>query len=61
MGIWMSDPEDVPVIFETLGTAIEVSNGETRWLTAMEAKSISHIARMKLRPAETCLIPSDGF
>lgn len=50
--LWMSDPEDVPAIFRTLGVVIEVSDGQTRWLSAPEAEWIARIHRMGVRLAD---------
>lgn len=43
--LWMTDPEDVPVVFEALAAAIRTSEGETRWLSSAEAEWIVRIHR----------------
>jgi hypothetical protein len=44
--LWMSEPEDVPAVLESLAAAITVSDGATRWLSAKEAEWIARIVRM---------------
>ena len=44
--VWESEPEDVPVMFETIGDLMRRSGGEIRWLTAAEARWINRIQRM---------------
>ena len=44
--LWMSEPEDVPAVFESLGAAIRTSEGEIRWVSAAEAEWIVRLARM---------------
>ena len=44
--LWMSEPQDVPAVFESLGAAIRTSEGEIRWLSAAEAEWIVRIHRI---------------
>jgi hypothetical protein len=44
--LWMSEPEDVPAVFESLRAAIRASEGETRWVSAAEAEWIVRFSRM---------------
>ena len=44
--LWMSEPEDVPTIFESLRAAIRTSEGHVRWVSVAEADWIVRIARI---------------
>lgn len=44
--LWMTEPEDVPVVFETLSVVIATTEGQTRWLTATEAKWVVRVHKM---------------